>query len=131
LGVRRSRAAVAKISILLLLASALPGCNDEAADRARLEGKEAEIDRMIADRGCSGSGSCRFIAFGSKPCGGPWKYKIYSIEHVDTLALQSAVERYNAFNGELNQKYNWVSDCSVPAQPVVECVHGICQAVGP
>jgi hypothetical protein len=118
---------------LLLVAVGMGGCDerDEAGDRARLEAMEAEIDRMIADRSCTGDGSCRVIAFGAKPCGGPWEYKIYSAEHVDTLALQQSVTEYDEFNRELNERYNWVSDCSVPSPPMVVCNQGECRGALP
>jgi hypothetical protein len=119
--------------LLLLAITLLGGCDekDEAADIAKLEGMKAKIDQMIANRACTSDGSCRVIAFGVKPCGGPWEYKIYSAEQVDTLALQQAVREYNDFNREANKRHGWLSDCSVPSAPTVACYSGSCEAVVP
>ncbi|HET9253049.1 MAG TPA: hypothetical protein VFP58_13130 [Candidatus Eisenbacteria bacterium] len=129
----RGRATALAAPMLLVALLLLGGCDekDEAADIARLEEMEARIDEMIANRACTAGGSCRIIAFGAKPCGGPWEYKIYSAEHVDTLALQRAVKEYNEFNREANERHGWLSDCSVPMQPNVACYQGNCEVVAP
>lgn len=101
----------------------------EEGDRARLAEMEAQIDAMIGDARCSDGSECKAIAFGAKPCGGPWKYKIYSESVVSTQKLTEYVNAYNEFNRELNQKYGWVSDCSVVSPPQVGCVDGRCQSV--
>lgn len=102
---------------------------DEARDRAKLAEMEAQIDAMIGDARCADSGQCKLIAFGAKPCGGPWKYKIYSEAVVSTEKLTKYVNAYNAYNRELNETYGWASDCGVASPPAVECRDGKCQAV--
>ena len=123
----------ARALLVLLAITLLGGCDEkyEAADIAKLESMEAKIDQMIANRACTADGSCRVIAFGAKPCGGPWEYKIYSAEQVDTLALQQAVREYNDFNREANKRHGWLSDCSVPNPPPVACYMGTCEVVVP
>lgn len=102
----------------------------EEVDRARLEGMRQDIIEFIGEPTCRDSTDCRYIAFGDKPCGGPWEYLIYSASEVDTLELQSMVESYNRFNEELNRRYGWVSDCSVPPVPNLGCREGLCVDLG-
>ena len=63
----------------------------EEVDRARLEGMRQDIIEFIGEPTCKDSTNCRSIAFGDKPCGGPWEYLIYSVVEFDTLALQDMV----------------------------------------
>jgi hypothetical protein len=102
---------------------------DEFWDRARLENLRAEIEEMIGDAACLEGADCRYIAFGAKPCGGPWEYKIYSVTNVDTVKLQEVVAEYNSFNAHLNRKYGWISTCDIPSVPRVGCRDGRCVAM--
>lgn len=124
---------LALLLFLLLVAGA--ACRDddegtnEADDRHTLELMATDIDKFIGEPQCSGVDDCRVIAFGAKPCGGPWSYKVYSTASSDSVALADMVQRYNAFNAELNDRYGWISDCMVVEAPDIECVKGVCQAV--
>jgi hypothetical protein len=111
----------------------LSGCGedfDEAGDLAMLEQMEREILETVGTPACQDSTACRYIGVGSKPCGGPWKYIIYSMATVDSVALAAQVSNYNAFNRELNRRYGWVSDCSVPNRPNLGCRDGVCVDLG-
>ena len=103
---------------------------DEAADLASLAAMEAKIDTVLTGAICKDVEDCRSIAFGAKPCGGPWSYKIYSVSGVDTLALAGMVDAYNKFNAVLNERYGWMSDCMMVMPPNIDCVEGRCAAVG-
>jgi hypothetical protein len=107
----------------------LVGCDesvDEATDRARLHEMKAEILALVSDPACADSLDCRYTGLGTKPCGGPWEYIVYSVASVDSSELAAQVAAYNDFNEELNLRYGWVSDCSVPPPPVVGCQDGRC-----
>lgn len=118
---------------MLLVAALAPfDCGEERTedtDRAKLAEMEAQIDALIGDARCTDGAQCKVIAFGAKPCGGPWKYKVYSEAVVSTAKLTEYVDAYNAFNRELNEKYGWVSDCMVVGPPSVECREGRCGVV--
>lgn len=128
---RRAVAAALSFAAVLLVAACTSPEEREAQDVARLEAMEAAIDAMIADRTCGGDGDCRAIAFGAKPCGGPWSYKVYSAARVDSTELAVAVAEYNAYNEELNRRYGWVSTCDFVSEPAVGCVGSECAAIAP
>jgi len=113
----------------ILFALALAACDEsanESADRARLDEMRAAILALVVDPVCADSADCRSIGLGRKPCGGPWEYVVYSVASVDSSELAAQVATYNQFNAELNLRYGWVSDCSVPPPPVVGCRNGRC-----
>jgi hypothetical protein len=119
---------------LLFVVTALflgAGCgDDEADDIARLEKMEKEITALIGEAACGDSTDCRYIAFGAKPCGGPWRYLVYSAAALDTVELAFRVAAYNELNRDLNRRYGWMSDCSVPEPPNPGCRGGKCVDVG-
>ena len=102
---------------------------DEPADRARLAKMETEIDDLIGEPTCKDGKECRVMAFGAKPCGGPWSFKVFSVSSVDSTALADLVDDYNIYNRTLNDRYGWSSDCTVVMPPNVDCVEGRCVVV--
>lgn len=101
----------------------------EEADKASLARMEAEIDEFIGEATCNEAGDCRTLPFGAKPCGGPWKFKVFGGSSGDTAKLEAMVAKYNLFNAELNEKYGWMSDCLAVMPPEIECVDGMCVVV--
>ena len=102
--------------------------NNQLADRMALFDEKAAIQDLIFDTGCTEEGVCKYIGFGSKPCGGHWFYLVFdsSIEEEVT----ARVETYNLKEDEFNKKYGIVSDCSMALPPDrVECVDGKCTPV--
>jgi hypothetical protein len=100
----------------------------EEEDQARLKEMADAIVEYIGTPYCSGEGDCRYIGVGSKPCGGPWCYLIYSASTVNIGHLENLVGVHDAFEAHMNIKYGYASTCDVPSRPVLECHEGICRA---
>lgn len=99
---------------------------DEDQQLAQL-GKE--IEDFAKNKACSGGdNNCRSMAMGSKPCGGPTSYIIYSLSNTDEKQLSDKVKQYTDLQKALNIKYNRVSDCSLLAPPTVDCLNGVCNS---
>ena len=107
--------------------SGAPGTPDPRR-AATLTDLRAEVTRMIGDAACSDISQCRTIAFGAKPCGGPWQYLVYSTAITDSTALAAAVARYNVKEAELNKSEGRMSDCSMAVPPTLARVNGRCVA---
>ena len=88
-----------------------------------------EINVLVESSVCIDETECAFIAFGSKPCGGPWGYLVYS-NSIDTDELIAKVDRFNQMQQTYNLTYNIISDCSVVSPPDnLICEDGKCKAV--
>jgi len=96
------------------------------SDLAKLE---SQIREMIG-KDCSNSGQCEVIAFGSKPCGGPWEYLVYSSSDTDGALLIERVNTYNQLQKEFNLENGIISDCGIVGPPEVNCTDGKCQIAG-
>lgn len=87
-----------------------------------------EIAELIESSACTDQSQCDYIAFGSKPCGGPWGYLIYSTS-IDVDLLHYKVNLYNQLQREYNQRYRIVSDCALVNPPsALLCEDGKCVA---
>ncbi|WP_298237108.1 hypothetical protein [uncultured Algibacter sp.] len=90
---------------------------------------KTEIENLASSSVCNETSECKFSAFGSKPCGGPWSYIIYSTS-IDTDKLEALIENYNNKEDAFNTKWGIVSDCSLAQLPSsVECKNNTCVPV--
>ena len=117
---------IALFSFILFMA-----CSKEASlmpsdDDQKLTRLSKEIEEYAKNKACSGGDNCRTMAMGSKPCGGPTSYIIYSLSKTDEKQLSDKVKQYTDLEKELNIKYNRMSDCSLLMPPTVECLNGVC-----
>ena len=87
------------------------------------------IEDLAATSVCNESTECKYIAFGSKPCGGPLGYLIYSTS-IDVNTLEQLVEEYNQNQADFNTKYGVFSDCTIVNPPSsLICENNTCIAV--
>lgn len=120
------------LSALLLLSATMcveedPYTCDDYLEE--LESIKLEIDALIAASSCTEHTECRTIAFGSKPCGGPWSYLVYSTS-IDTQHLESLVADYNNLEDAYNDNCDAISDCSFLLPPnELSCEDGKCTIV--
>ncbi|GJM29950.1 MAG: hypothetical protein DHS20C17_25850 [Cyclobacteriaceae bacterium] len=111
------------------------GCVDDdnsegiAVREKRLAEISAEVEAVIANKSCNGADDCASIAWGSKPCGGPWGYLVYAPSNVEVSRLESLVAEYNSLESELNQLRGSASDCALVEQPELECTDNVCVAM--
>ncbi|MDO5971956.1 hypothetical protein Q4Q35_19315 [Flavivirga aquimarina] len=118
------------VCFVLLVAT---GCssNDNSTPTYESELEElsllrAEVEALADASVCDGTSECKFIALGSKPCGGPWSYLIYTTS-IDVEQLQAAVKDYNQKEAVFNIKWNIVSDCASALQPTsISCENNSC-----
>ena len=120
-----------RISLLFFLftVACLHSPGNESEDREKLHQMGITIRELIGQPECSDAAQCRSIPFGSKPCGGPWEYLVYSTTQTDSILLAEYVMEYNRFEDEMNKKYGYMSDCMVILPPTsLECSKGLCAA---
>lgn len=82
-----------------------------------LQQLKTTIVEYAATSVCNEEFECNYIAFGSKPCGGPWEYLIYTTS-IDTEQLVILVNDYNELESNYNLLCGGTSDCSIPNEPV-------------
>lgn len=115
------------LSILLSVSGCESTENSQQVDQKELDRQLEEIKDLIARESCTEEKSCDYIAVGSKACGGPKTYLVFS-SSVDRQKLEKLVEAYNQAEAGYNEKYGIVSDCMLVTPPErVECVNGKCE----
>lgn len=98
--------------------------DDQASEQKKLEKMYAEIQSMAETSTCNGDQELKYIAVGSKACGGPVGYLAYS-SSINMLAFERSVAQYNQYQGNYNKKWNTVSDCAFLMPPKrITCENG-------
>ena len=127
---RKSKAAWAMLVVLVVTACGgsqppNPGTSTQL-DEMSLDSLRATITVLIGEPLASSASQCRAIAFGSKPCGGPWSYLVYSTEVTDSVKLAQLVSFYTQREADLNRTEGRVSDCRAVMLPRISLSRGRC-----
>lgn len=118
-----------KFFMLLFLLESLSGC-DQSGEREitaiELQQQFQEIQNLIQSGECTTDSQCTFIAYGSKPCGGPQGYFVFSTD-IDIEALKKKVNKYTEDERLFNLQKGNGSDCRFVSPPnEVGCLDGNC-----
>lgn len=70
---------------------------------------------------------CRVVGIGSRPCGGPERFMIYSTANTNEAVLFKLVGAYNRKRAADNRREGMVSDCRVLPEPVAVLRDGMCR----
>jgi hypothetical protein len=99
-------------------------------DSERLKELGRIIEQEIGTPTANESSQCKLIAFGSKPCGGPARYLVYSTEKTDESRLKRLVNEFNGLAKKINEERKMMSDCMLVTEPKVEFVDKVCKIPG-
>jgi hypothetical protein len=105
-------------SIFMLLTAFQCSKNEPqvALTRAELDQKKAILLEWVESVPCQEATGCSYIALGTKPCGGPWEYLLYS-NAIDVETLTLMVIEYNELEYQFNLQTGAISDCMMVMPP--------------
>jgi hypothetical protein len=91
-----------------------------------LNEKKVELQAFIANKACDTSNQCQVIAVGSRACGGPSQYAIYSSKHVNSDEAQALAAKITVAEKSFNEKNDMMSICQHLEEPAAQCVNNVC-----
>jgi hypothetical protein len=124
--IKSMRRIVSVLPLLLLLSGGPAG--SQQSDAQRLKELRRLIEQEIGVPYADEPSQCKLIPFGSKPCGGPWSYLVYSTLKTDETRLKQLVREFNQQQKKMNEESKIMSDCAVAPQPKVEFSGRLCSA---
>lgn len=95
-----------------------------------LEETAREINAVVALATATDKSYCSTMAIGSKPCGGPWGYLVYSSEDLDEEYLKKLVEHYNELDHIRNVEEGRMSTCDLASKPEITYTNATCRGEG-
>ena len=102
----------------------------QQSDVERLQELRVLIEKEIGTPGANAPSQCKSIAFGSKACGGPERYLVYSTVKTNEARLKQLVNEFNQLAQKINEERKIRSDCMFVTEPMVEFVGGMCTIKG-
>ena len=96
-------------------------------DSERLKELGRIIEQEIGTPAANEPSQCKLIAFGSKPCGGPARYLVYSTAKTNETRLKQLVDEFNQLAKKINEERKIFSDCMFVSEPKVELVDSVCR----
>lgn len=122
-----------RTATLLVACSWLAACTENQrvvpvrmTDPGTLQAMYQEIYDLVQDRSCADPSECASLPLGSKPCGGPWTYLVYSKPRVHEIELQAKAIQLALYEEEYNREFHRMSMCDLAIAPDLECVNGQC-----
>ena len=117
--------------LLSLLLTSISGCKDEKSQNRKQQQEQRaltnfleEIKAMANQVPCVDATAWKFVAIGSKSCGGPSGYIAYPKAINESIFLNK-VKLYTKKEKAFDQKWGLISTCSITPKPTsVECVNG-------
>lgn len=98
----------------------------EAITAGSLNEKKSELQAFIANKECDTSNQCQVIAVGSRACGGPSQYAIYSNKAVDSDKVQTLAAKITVAEKVFNEKNKMMSICQHLEEPAAQCINNTC-----
>lgn len=123
-----------KLSIISVATSIvlLSGCVNSAASgnaqATNLAALNSQLDNITSDNRCTASFQCKVLEVGTRACGGPSKYIVYSALNTSQERVEQIAEKITKQESTLN-KTQGLNNCS----PVIEvqslCINQQCQSI--
>jgi hypothetical protein len=120
------RCMISVLSFLFVLAG-VPA-QSQHSDAERLQDLRRMIEQEIGIPSANEPIQCKLMPFGSKPCGGPWGYLVYSTLKTDEARLKQLVSEFNQLQKKMNEESKIMSDCAIAPEPKVEFSGRLCSA---
>ncbi len=116
--------------LLLVFSFIMSGCDalngQNSITLVQLEAQLRDIENFVKKGNCSNAGECAYLPIGSKACGGPMGFIVFS-NNINVDALKKMIDKYTHDQKTYNTENNIISDCSLPNPPEkLECVDGGC-----
>lgn len=107
-------------------------CNEipETWDEMDLKQIAIEIHNEVGQARADDISQCRILPIGTKPCGGPWGYLVYSKKESNQKRLETLVDYYDKLDKIRNEEEGRISTCEVATPPILELREGKCHGTG-
>lgn len=100
--------------------------NNQTVTTSTLAKLRTEINNIEAVNECDNSMQCEVIAAGSRACGGPSHYMIYSTKHTSKEKALSVASELTKYESLYNAQNNMQSICAMLTKPSTQCVDNKC-----
>ncbi|MBA6409679.1 hypothetical protein H4J63_10150 [Pseudoalteromonas sp. 5Ae-yellow] len=91
-----------------------------------IKAAKTELDTLIADKQCDTSTQCRVNAVGSRACGGPSSFVVYSTNAASEDQVTALSDKITKLESSYNSQKGMMSICQHLTTPSTQCVENKC-----
>jgi hypothetical protein len=98
----------------------------EQPTRENIQKAHQQLKTLTADSQCDNSAQCKVVAVGSRACGGPSSYLVYSNKTANEQAVEQLSKKITSLESQFNAENSMVSICQHLMAPGAQCVENKC-----
>jgi outer membrane murein-binding lipoprotein Lpp len=122
-----------KLSIISIATSTLllSGCVNSASSNtpeANLAALNSQLNDIVSDNHCTASFQCKVLEVGTRACGGPSKYVVYSALNTSQEKAEQIAQQITQQESTLN-KTQGLNDCASVIEVQSLCINQQCQSI--
>lgn len=94
--------------------------------RETIQNTRQQLNTLIADTQCDNSSQCQVLPAGSRACGGPSSYIVYSSKTVNTDQVELLAAKITEQESKFNAQNDMMSICQHLSAPSTQCTENKC-----
>ncbi|QPB81524.1 hypothetical protein CWC22_000210 [Pseudoalteromonas rubra] len=98
----------------------------DAINEAGLKNQRAYLKFITKDKECDTTTQCKVLPVGSRACGGPSDYVIFSTKTADPDKVKELADKLTHAEATYNAKNRMISICEHLSAPATQCVNNKC-----
>ncbi len=97
-----------------------------APDKATISSAHEQLKQLIDDPSCDNSSQCKVLPVGSRACGGPSSFIVYSSKTANTAEVEKLAKDITALEKQFNAANDMMSICQHLTAPGAQCSENTC-----
>ncbi|MDP2636683.1 MAG: hypothetical protein ACPG5Z_11360 [Pseudoalteromonas sp.] len=105
------------------------GDKNKAVSREAIQAAHKQLKTLTEDLSCDTSTQCKVLPVGSRACGGPSSYLVFSTKNNDSQKVEQAAKQITTLESQFNAQTGMVSICQHLTAPATQCTSNKCVKV--
>lgn len=102
---------------------------NETVSRSAMQAAHSQLKALTKDLNCDTSAQCQVLPVGSRACGGPSSYLVFSTKNTDSEKVASLAKHITSLESQFNAQTGMASICQHLTAPAAQCVSNKCVKV--
>ncbi|WP_372762273.1 hypothetical protein [Pseudoalteromonas sp.] len=104
----------------------LSAADSKPVSEKSIQAAKDELTALITDPQCDAIEQCKVLAVGSRACGGPSSYVVYSTKTAEQQQVEKLAKQITQLESNYNTQNQMVSICQHLTAPSTQCVENKC-----
>ncbi|EWH04069.1 MULTISPECIES: hypothetical protein [Pseudoalteromonas] len=97
-----------------------------APEKTTITAAHQQLKQLIQDPSCDNSSQCKVLPVGSRACGGPSSYVVYSTKTANSSEVEKIAQKITSLESQYNAANDVMSICQHLTAPGTQCSANTC-----